>query len=46
MKFVDSDAKGNQFFVFEHSQQYQVTQYTFYEAVESLNPDFIVVRTK
>jgi hypothetical protein len=43
MEFLDSDKDGNQMFSFEHSQQYQVVQRQFLDAVESMNPDFIVV---
>ena len=32
------------FFTFEHSKQYQSVQIQFIEAVESFNPDNIVVR--
>ena len=42
MKFLDSDAQGNQYFAFEHSQHYQSVEKTFFLAVESLNPDNIV----
>ena len=43
MRFVDSDKDGYQYFTFEHSQQYQTVQNQFFEAVETMNPDFIVV---
>lgn len=43
MRFIDSDSEGNQYFAFEHSLQYQGVQKDFYLAVESMNPDFIVV---
>jgi hypothetical protein len=35
---------GCQYFLFEHSQQYQKVQFEFYDAVESLNPQNIGVR--
>jgi hypothetical protein len=44
MKFLESDSQGNQHFTFEHSDSYQAVQKKFYVAVESMNPDFIVVR--
>lgn len=44
MRFVDSDAAGNQFFAFEHSKSYQEVQKLFFAAVESMHPDGIVVR--
>lgn len=43
MKFIDSDSAGNQYFSFEHSEKYQEVQKTFFQAVDSMNPDFIVV---
>ena len=43
MQFLDSDAAGNQFFSFEHSQSYQAVQQEFFLAVESMHPDAIVV---
>jgi len=42
MRFLSSDDDGHQFFAFEHSQNYRQVQESFYEAVESANPDFIV----
>lgn len=44
MRFVESDDSGNQYFAFEHSPAYQAVQRQFFEAVDSMNPDFIVVR--
>ena len=43
MRFLESDKQGNQHFTFEHSTSYQTVQKRFYGAVESMNPDFIVV---
>ncbi len=44
MRFVDSDASdGSQFFAFEHSKEYQRVQEDFYLAVQTMNPDAIVV---
>ena len=38
------ETQGNiHFFVYEHNQQYQQVQFTFYDAVESLNPQNIMV---
>ena len=34
---------GCQYFLFEHSQQYQKVQFEFHDAVESLNPQNIGV---
>ena len=45
MKFIESDKSGNQFFTFEHSPAYQEVQHRFLKAVDSLNPEFIVVST-
>eukprot|EP00094_Tigriopus_californicus_P004563 TCALIF_04395-PA protein Name:"Similar to TCF25 Transcription factor 25 (Homo sapiens)" AED:0.08 eAED:0.08 QI:269/0.62/0.55/1/1/1/9/131/672 len=42
MKFVESDAKGNQVFTFDHSPEYQQVQKQFLAAVDSMNPDYIV----
>ena len=43
MKFLDSDKSGNQYFTFDHNSAYQAVQRQFFDAVESMNPDFIVV---
>ena len=43
MKFLESDEQGNQMFTFEHSTDYQAVQQQFFEAVETMNPDYIVV---
>lgn len=43
MKFVES-RNGVNYFAYEHSLNYQQVQMKFLEAVESLNPDNIVVR--
>ena len=43
MKFLESDPYGNQIFTFEHSPSYQNVQKRFFHAVDSLNPEFIVV---
>ena len=43
MKFLESDKNGNQLFTFEHSPTYQEVQHRFLKAVDSLNPEFIVV---
>ena len=43
MKFLDADNQGNQNFTFEHSKDYQAVQKQFYQAVESMHPDYIVV---
>lgn len=32
------------YFVFEHNHQYQQVQFKFYDAVESLNPQNIMVK--
>ena len=42
MRFLDSDKNGNQYFTFDHNAAYQSVQRQFYDAVESMNPDFIV----
>ena len=42
MKFLDSDKSGNQYFTFDHNSAYQAVQRQFFDAVESMNPDFIV----
>lgn len=42
MRFLDSDKSGNQYFTFEHNSAYQAVQRQFFDAVESMNPDFIV----
>ena len=46
MRFLESDKQGSQHFTFEHSSSYQMVQKRFYGAVESMNPDFIVVSVK
>ena len=46
MRFLESDKQGNQHFTFEHSSPYQMVQKRFYGAVESMNPDLIVVSVK
>ena len=43
MKFLESDKYGNQFFTFEHSASYQTVQKRFFHAVDSYNPEFIIV---
>lgn len=43
MKFLESDKYGNQFFTFEHSGSYQNVQKRFFHAVDSMNPEFIIV---
>ena len=43
MKFLESDEQGNQVFTFEHSADYQAVQRQFFEAVETMHPDYIVV---
>ena len=45
MKFLESDKNSYQYFTFEHSPSYQVVQKRFFYAVDSLNPEFIIVRT-
>eukprot|EP00095_Tigriopus_kingsejongensis_P000320 maker-scaffold292_size219010-snap-gene-1.35 protein:Tk00320 transcript:maker-scaffold292_size219010-snap-gene-1.35-mRNA-1 annotation:"transcription factor 25" len=42
MKFVRSEPNGNQVFAFHHNTEYQTVQKHFLQAVESMNPDFIV----
>lgn len=42
MKLVETK-NGIHYFTYEHSLNYQQVQMRFLEAVESLNPDFIVV---
>ena len=42
MSLVDTKADG-QYFVFEHSHQYRKIQNTFWEAVDSMNPQNIAV---
>lgn len=38
------ETQGNvNYFVFEHNHQYQQVQFKFYDAVESLNPQNIMV---
>ena len=43
MKLLESQ-RGNHYFTFEHNRQYQQVQFDFLDAVESFNPDNIVVR--
>jgi hypothetical protein len=43
MRFLESDKSGNQHFTFEHSPTYQNVQKRFFHAVDSLNPEFIIV---
>lgn len=43
MKFLESDKFGNQYFTFEHSPSYQSVQKRFFNAVDSLNPELIIV---
>ena len=43
MKFLEADEQGNQLFTFEHSKEYQAVQQQFFQAVESMQPDYIVV---
>lgn len=39
------ETQGNvNYFVFEHNHQYQQVQFKFYDAVESLNPQNIMVK--
>ena len=45
MKFLESDRNSYQYFTFEHSPSYQLVQKRFFHAVESLNPEFIIVST-
>ena len=44
MKFIESDKFGNQHFTFDHSASYQTIQKRFFHAVDSFNPEFIIVR--
>lgn len=44
MKFLESDRDGNQYFAFEHSSQYRSVQQDFFDAVNGMDPDSIVVR--
>ena len=44
MKFLESDKFGNQHFTFDHSASYQTIQKRFFHAVDSFNPEFIIVR--
>ena len=43
MKFVESDGAGNQYFKYEHDAEYQQVQVELLQAIESHQPDFIVV---
>ena len=43
MKFLESDRNSYQYFTFEHSSNYQLVQKRFFHAVESLNPEHIIV---
>lgn len=43
MRLLESK-KGLSFFAFEHSEEYQQTQHKFLAAVESMEPNNIVVR--
>ena len=43
MKFLESDKFGNQHFTFDHSASYQTIQKRFFHAVDSFNPEFIIV---
>ena len=45
MKFLESDRNSYQYFTFEHSSSYQLVQKRFFHAVESLNPEHIIVST-
>ena len=40
---LKENKNGVQYFIFEHSKEYQKVQFQFYEAVESLNPQNIAV---
>jgi len=42
MKFLEADEQGNQLFTFEHSKEYQAVQQQFVQAVDSMQPDYIV----
>ena len=43
MRLIETTPRGIQYFVFEHSKSYQKIQFEFLDAVESLNPQNIVV---
>ena len=43
MRHIETTAHGIQYFVFKHSKFYQKIQFEFLDAVESLNPQNIVV---
>jgi len=45
MRHTETTSHGIQYFVFEHSKFYQKIQFEFLDAVESLNPQNIVVCT-
>jgi hypothetical protein len=45
MKLLDS-SHGSQCFAFEHSKQYQKVQFDFLDAVESFDPQNIIVSTE
>ncbi|XP_071746131.1 ribosome quality control complex subunit TCF25 isoform X2 [Lepeophtheirus salmonis] len=42
MKFLKSEDDGAQYFTFDHNEEYRMVQLKFFEAVDSLHPDFIV----
>ena len=43
MKLVESTSNGINYFVFEHSKLYQKIQFEFLDAVESLEPQNVIV---
>lgn len=43
MKYVETDEAGNQYFKYEHDAEYQQVQVELLQAIESHQPDFIVV---
>jgi hypothetical protein len=43
MKLIESTPRGLNFFAFEHSKFYQKIQFEFLDAVESLEPQNVVV---
>ena len=44
MRHIETTPLGIQYFVFEHSKFYQKVQFEFLDAVESLNPQNVVVK--
>ena len=46
MRLEETRPGGVQYFAFEHNAQYQKTQWQFLDAVESMQPEAIMVGTQ